>query len=230
MTQPPNSKPAHTDHPLEMTVHSLPRADAPAANAAQAKSGRWKMLLVMAACAAPVLASYFTYYVVRPNTQQNYGQLITPVRPLPDTVVTAADGKSVNLRSLKGQWLIVSAAGGACDAACEVNLYAQRQLRESLGREKDRVDWVWLVSDDAPVRPALLPALQTATVLRVPQDQLDTWLAAAQGQTRAEHLFLVDPQGNWMLRWPAKLDAAKAKRDLERLLRAAASWDRAGRE
>ena len=39
--------------------------------------------------------------------------------------------------------------------------------------------------------------------------------------------------GNWMLRFPAKLDkvtAAKAKRDMERLLRAANSWDKPGRE
>jgi hypothetical protein len=38
--------------------------------------------------------------------------------------------------------------------------------------------------------------------------------------------------GNWMMRFPAKLDAegaTKAKRDLERLLRASAAWDQAGR-
>lgn len=221
---------AQSDHPLEMTVHSLPSAASPARDAAQAKSGRWKMLLVMAACAAPVIASYFTYYVVRPNTQQNYGTLITPARALPDQLAVASDGKSVNLRKLKGQWLIVSVSGGACNTVCEANLYAQRQLRESLGREKDRADWVWLVNDDVAVRPVLLPALQTATVLRVPDAQIKQWLSAAPSQQTADHLYLVDPQGNWMLRWPAELDAAKAKRDMERLLRAAASWDRAGRE
>jgi hypothetical protein len=45
-------------------------------------------------------------------------------------------------------------------------------------------------------------------------------------------LYLVDPLGNWMMRFPAGRDragAAKAKRDLERLLRASSSWDRAGR-
>jgi hypothetical protein len=221
---------ALADQPLEMTVHSLPRADAQDNSAAQARSGRWKMLLVMAACATPVIASYFTYYVVRPNTQQNYGELITPVRALPSQQGMGIDGKPVDLRSLKGQWLIVSTAGGACDSACEANLYAQRQLRESLGRDKDRIDWVWLVSDNAPIRAELLPALQSATVLRLPQAQIDAWLSAGQGHARTEHLYLVDPQGNWMLRWPVKLEAGKAKRDMDRLLRAASSWDRAGRE
>ena len=51
-------------------------------------------------------------------------------------------------------------------------------------------------------------------------------------QQLQEHLYLVDPQGPRMMRFPANLDAAgatKAKKDLERLLRAAASWDKAGR-
>jgi len=38
--------------------------------------------------------------------------------------------------------------------------------------------------------------------------------------------------GHWMMRFPAGLDkagAGRAKRDLERLMRASASWDQAGR-
>jgi hypothetical protein len=48
----------------------------------------------------------------------------------------------------------------------------------------------------------------------------------------AEHFFVVDPMGNWMMRFPARMDTAgagRAKRDLERLLRASASWDEPGR-
>jgi hypothetical protein len=134
--------------------------------------------------------------------------------------------------SLKGQWLLISVAGGACNSACEQHLYLQRQLRESVGREKDRVDWVWLVTDDAIVPNALRPALSGATVLAVSQAALSRWLSADAGHQIDEHLYLVDPLGNWMMRFPAGLDlqsAAKAKRDLDRLLRASVSWDKAGR-
>ena len=41
------------------------------------------MLLVLLVCAAPVIASYFTYYVVRPEGRRNYGELIEPQRPFP---------------------------------------------------------------------------------------------------------------------------------------------------
>ena len=221
------------DQPLVLTVHDMPR---PAEAGAQQRTvhGRWKMLVVMLVCAAPVIASYFTYYVVRPEGRRNYGELIAQQPLLPDVPATALDGTARSLTTLKGQWLLVSVASGACDAQCERHLYLQRQLRESLGREKDRLDWVWLVSDDAPVLTALAQTIgqAQATVLRVPQAALSAWLAPASGQALPDHLYMVDPTGHWMLRFPAAMDtggAAKAKRDIERLLRAAASWDEPGR-
>ena len=195
------------------------------------------MIAVLLVCAAPVIASYFTYYVVRPEGRRNYGELIDPQRPLPAVPTTSMDGKSGRLTDLKGQWLLVSVAGGACDSTCEKHLYLQRQLREGLGRDKDRLDRVWLVPDSAPVPTALEPALRQATVLRVDAQALSQWLAPAGGRELRDHLYVVDPMGNWMMRFPAvNLDAsvdtasaAKIKRDLERLMRGSASWDQAGR-
>lgn len=213
--------------PLTLTVHSLPTPQR-LLTANARRTGRWKMLAVLLVCAAPVLASYFTYYVIRPEGRRNFGELINPQRPLPDLASVDLNGQASNLRALRGQWLLVSVAGGACAADCRQNLYWQRQLRESLGKDKDRLDLVWLIPDAAPVQTA--PG--AATVLRVPGAGLAAWLQPANGQALSDHLFLVDPMGNWMLRFPARLDlagATRAKRDLERLLRAAASWDRAGR-
>lgn len=202
------------------------------AKAARTFSGRLRMLLVLLVCAAPVVASYLTYYVIRPQARSVYGQLIEPQRPAPAVAARQLDGKHVELRSLDGQWLLVSVGGGACDTRCEAHLYLQRQMRESLGREKGRVDWVWLVDDAAPVRPALQPALANATVLRVPPEALRGWLEPAAGQALEDHLYLVDPRGNWMMRFPARMDAAgaaRARRDIDRLLRANSSWDEEGR-
>lgn len=204
-----------------------------ALQAQRTASGRWQMMAVLLVCAAPVIASYFTYYVIRPEGRRNFGTLIEPQRPLPDQASVSLGLQGGNLQALRGQWLLVSVAGAACDEACRRHLYLQRQLRESLGRERDRLDWVWLIADQAPVPDTLLPALQEATVLRVAPAALSAWLLPADGHALTEHLYVVDPMGNWMLRFPANLDvtgAAKAKRDLERLLRASASWDQAGRE
>ncbi len=220
------------DKPLGLTVHAMPVLDQSSTRAPGTVAGRWKMLAVLLVCAAPVVASYLTYYVIRPEGRRNFGELIDPQRPLPAMTTRTLDGQAGELRALKDQWLLITVASGSCDARCEQNLYFQRQLRESLGKEKERLDRVWLVPDDAPVRPALLPALANAAVLRVPPAALSQWLEPASGQRLQDHLYLVDPLGNWMMRFPADMDiaaAAKAKRDLERLLRASGSWDKEGR-
>ena len=194
--------------------------------------GRWTLIVLLLVCVAPVLASYFVYYLVRPEARRNFGELIEPQRPLPAVVGTGLDGRSSMLTALRGQWLLVSVAGGACERRCRAHLYLQHQLRESLGKERDRVDWVWLISDQAPVGDTLVPALRTATVLRVAPDAVASWLIPAAGSQLSDHLYLVDPMGNWMLRFPAGLDLVDApalRRDLDRLLRASASWDQAGR-
>ncbi|MGB4117569.1 MAG: hypothetical protein WBK51_13600 [Polaromonas sp.] len=218
---------APQDEPLSLTVHTMPVAQD---NSSRSRAGRWKMIAVLLVCASPVIASYFTYYVVRPEGRRNYGELITPQRPLPAMVTTDLNGKAGELTTLKKQWLLISVANAACDSACQQRLYFQRQLRESLGKQKGRLDRVWLITDTAAVDARLQPALAEASVLRVAAEALAQWLPPA-GNAQ-DHLYVVDPIGNLMMRFPANMDAAgaaKAKRDLDRLLRASGSWDVEGR-
>ena len=220
--------------PLHLTVHAMPHADVLSEDAQRRTlRGRLKMLLVLLACAAPVLASYFAFYVVRPEGRSNYATLILPSREIPANLpIKDLEGKAVSAASLRGQWLLIAVGRSACDSDCEQRLYLQRQLREMTGRERDRIDKLWIVTDDGPIAPALQSALdaEPATrVLRVPTAAVQPWLAAAPGESLESHLYVVDPMGQWMMRAPPRADAAKFKRDIDRLLRASSSWDRAGR-
>ena len=196
-------------------------------------SGRLRMFTVLLVCAAPVVASYVMYYLVRPDARTNYSTLIQPQRPIPvDLPLADLQGTPVRAESLKGQWLLVVAARGACDAVCERQLWVQRQLREALGRDKDRVDKVWLVTDAVAPRTAALEAITThttATVLRIPADALSAWLQPAAGRTLESSMYIVDPLGNWMMRVPPDPDPGKLKRDLDKLMRGSAGWDKPGR-
>jgi hypothetical protein len=221
--------------PVSFAVHSLPEpamAEVPD-DPRRKKSGRLKMLLVLAMCVSPVVASYFTYFVIKPQGRTNYSDLITPSRDLPaDLPLTKLSGEAVPALSLRGQWLMVVVSDAACNADCEKSLYLQRQLRETLGREKTRIDKIWFVTDAAAPRAEVLQAISVgtpATVLRVPREALAKWFAPAAGQTLNAHIYLVDPMGQWMMRAPINPDPAKLKRDVEKLLRASASWDLPGR-
>jgi nitrogen fixation protein FixH len=220
------------DEPLGLTIQTLPGQNAQSATTVRTKSGRWMMILVMLACFSPVVASYLTFYVFKPSGGNSYGQLNTPLGPqyeMPAAQATDLHGKTVDLRSLKGQWLLLSVSSGACAQTCKEHLYLQRQLREMLGAEKDRVDWVWLIDDEAAIPADLQTAATQAQTLRLPRAQIAAWLKPEAGHALQDHLYLIDPMGNWMMRFPADLDAKKAYRDISRLLRASNSWDRAGR-
>ena len=229
-----HTKPSSSSEPVGLTVYDLPSPEQAASqDALRTRAGRIRMLLVMAVCAAPIIFSYLTYYVIRPQSASSFGQLIEPQRDIPAITATDLKGQTVDLQSLRGQWLFVMVAGGACDSECERMLYVQRQLHKSLGREKDRVDRVWLVSDKAAVNDALVQALQGATVLRADAEALSKWFYPAADLQLKDHFYLIDPMGRWMMRFPSRQEGAEApvkiKRDLERLLRAANSWDQAGR-
>ena len=226
---------------LSFAVHSLPSPEGATSVSARTRRGRWQMLAVLLVCAAPVIASYLAYFgVLRPEGRSNYGELIAPTRPMPaGLALSDLQGARVAPRALHGQWLIVVVAGGACDGVCERHLWLQRQLHETLGRDKDRVDKLWLVDDAAAPRAETLAAigaasgaaaaLTPATVHRVDRSALAAWLAPAAGHALEDHLYIVDPHGDWMMRVPAEADPAKVKRDVEKLLRASAGWDRGGR-
>lgn len=216
-----------------MTVYDLGAAPEGAGVQRRTRVGRLKMFAVLAVCAAPVVASYLTYFVIKPEGRTNYGTLIQPTHSMPPALpLHTLDGQPVQAASLKGQWLLVVAGPSACAADCEQRLYAQRQLREMLGRERDRLDKVWLITDAGALAPPLLAALQTqpaVTLLRTDAGALAGWLAPAAGQQLEQHLYVVDPMGEWMMRFPVDFQPGKVKRDLEKLLRASSSWDRAGR-
>jgi hypothetical protein len=223
---------------VNFSVHSLPSTRAAALR--RTARGRRLMFVVLLVCAAPVIASYFTYFVLRPQARTNYSELIVPTRPMPLSLPLAdLAGAPVAPLALRGQWLLVVVSGGACDSRCERQLWLQRQLHETLGAEKDRVDKVWLLDDVVAPRRETLNAIAAteaprggfapATVLRSGRAALGNWLAPAPGHALEDHVYLVDPRGDWMMRAPADADPARLKRDLDRLLRASAGWDRPGR-
>ena len=163
-----------------------------------------KVLLIGLVCAAPLVLGTLAYvYQWDVGSAANYGELIPP-RPL----------SGPPFDRLRGKWLLVAVDSAACDAWCEKKLYYLRQLRRAQGKDMDRVERLWLLTDDAQPRAELLQAIEGTLIERAPK------LDAFPGKP-AEHLYLVDPLGNLMLRWPRDADPSKMLKDLQRLLKVA---------
>ena len=201
-------------------------------NKSNQSRGRWKLLLVLAVCAAPLVGSYLTYYVIKPKGGvTNYGALIDPRdHPIPAMASTTLDGKPATLENYKGKWIMLKVGPSDCRQECQDQLFAMRQLRTMQGKEMERIERVWLITDDQPLDTLLMRVNDGTRMLRAPAAVVEKWLPLEQaaGDRAADHVYLIDPLGNLMMRFPkgaVSSDTEKVKKvhkDISKLLKASA--------
>lgn len=176
---------------------------------------RAKLLALAALFLAPIAASLVAYHVVRPNPTANYGELVAP-RPVSAQQFDAREGGHFRFAQLSGKWVMVASDSGACAPACVEKLATLRQVRLALGRNASRVERVFVVDDLARPDPETLRGFEGMVVALTPRG---LQVPPGAGNDRA-HIYLVDPRGNVMLRWPAAADRGRMLKDLQRLLKA----------
>lgn len=187
------------------------------------RKGRWKLLAVLLVCAAPLIASYLTYYVIKPAGRTNYGALIDPRQyPIPALGISTLGGQPASLEAYKGKWIMLQTGSADCREACRKQLFAMRQLRLMQGKEMDRIERVWLITDAQPLETSLMREFDGTRMLRARPDALAAWLPVEAGGQVSDHMYLIDPRGNLMMRFPKDADPAKVKKDIAKLLKASA--------
>ncbi|WP_445229457.1 SCO family protein [Duganella rhizosphaerae] len=201
-------------------------------NKSNQSRGRWKLLLVLAVCAAPLVGSYLTYYVIKPKGGvTNFGALIDPRQhPIPAMASTTLDGKPATLENYKGKWIMLKVGPSDCKQDCQDQLFAMRQLRTMQGKEMERIERVWMITDDQPLDTLLMRVNDGTRMLRAPAAVIDKWLPLEQGagDRVSDHVYLIDPLGNLMMRFPkgaVSSDTEKVKKvhkDISKLLKASA--------
>lgn len=185
--------------------------------------GRLKLIVLLLVCAAPIIASYVTFYIIKPEGRTNYGAFIDQqAHPMPKLTSTTLDGRPETLENYAGKWIMVKVGGGACNEACAKQLFAMRQLRTMQGKNMERVERVWLITDDEPIDTMLIRQYDDMHMLRVPRAQLSHWLPVEIGTKLDDHIFLIDPRSNLMMRFPKDPDPRKVHKDLAKLLKASA--------
>ena len=202
-----------------MTADSIDKAGP----GAKQKRGRWMLLLVLLVCASPLIASYFTYYVIKPEKRSNYGTLIDQrAHPVPAMTTTTLDGRSMALAQFKGKWVMLMTGSGACADACQKQLFAMRQLRLMQGKEMDRIERVWLITDREPLETLIIREFDGTHMLRADAATVAKWLPLDPGTTTDDHIYLIDPLGHLMMRFPRNPEPRKVYKDIYKLLKASA--------
>jgi hypothetical protein len=169
------------------------------------KRGHAQLALLALFFAAPFALAWLAWWLDwAPGATSNYGELVTPPRPL----------AAPPLEALRGKWVLVTFDAAACDAYCERKLYFMRQLRRAQGKDQERVARLWLLTDAGRPRAALRAAIDGTHVERA--GALAARFPAAGAVT--DHLYLVDPLGHLMMRYPRDPDPKRMIKDLQRLL------------
>jgi cytochrome oxidase Cu insertion factor (SCO1/SenC/PrrC family) len=177
---------------------------------------RMKLLLLASLFAIPMVASYVVYRFYPPDATGNYGELLLPPVTVTSQPFERPGGGAFRLDQLREKWVMVASDSGACPADCREKLHAMTQVRLALGRNASRVERVFVVDD---VRTADAAVLGSYPGLVVAVTRRGLLLPPGAANDRA-YIYLVDPRGNVMMRWPAKPDYKRMFRDLERLLKA----------
>ena len=184
------------------------------------------LLLLGAISLAPFVGSLLLYYFWKPQDFTNYGELLTVV-PLADVAVKARDGSAFRFSELRGKWTFLMVDAGACDDNCKTKLYLMRQIRLTQGKDQERIERLWLVTGGGKPAPDLKSQYAGTREIMVNDDEFIRTLPAATLVT--DHVYMVDPFGNLMMRFPRDADLQRVKKDVGKLLKASSGWVQTGK-
>jgi len=188
---------------------------------------RWTLVGVGFLFVLPVLlawAAFQTQDLWWSGATGNYGELITPARPVQLVGLKDFDREPVDGSLLRGRWTLVILAAELGDASCRQSLYTTRQVRAALEKDQGRVQRL-LVLEKLPastvrnelgrIDPGLIVTIAPGESLA----RIRRELSPGSGSVEEGSVYLIDPLGNLMMRYPVGADGKLMLKDLRRLLK-----------
>jgi cytochrome oxidase Cu insertion factor (SCO1/SenC/PrrC family) len=190
---------------------------------APARRKPWPVILLALLFIGPLAAAWIVYFAApdwRPSGQANYGELIDPPVSLPDLALIGPDGQPLGDAPLRQRWTLIYVDDSGCGESCRQTLFDTYQVRYLLHRDLDRVRRILLYTG-APPDPAFVaeqhPDLLVADATGGDAPALIEALPAPAVPGNA--VYLVDPLGNLMMRYPATGSWQDMHKDLKKLLK-----------
>ncbi|HXW10804.1 MAG TPA: hypothetical protein VD737_09320 [Steroidobacteraceae bacterium] len=196
---------------------------------ARRRRGRRQLLVLAAIFFVPLAVAFWLYYGPgewRPVGGTNQGDLIEPAVPLAEVELARTDGTQSSSRELfRGKWTMAYLGPGRCDERCRRALYLSRQSRIALNKDMDRVQRVFLATDDCCDRDFLQAEHPDLVVVPLGDDAASRTLLRQfpvlgdTEATEAGRLWVIDPLGNLVLSYSERAPDKALLTDLRKLLR-----------
>jgi hypothetical protein len=152
----------------------------------------------------------------RPQGSVAHGILIENPPSLDIGTLALPGGSSTRFT---GKWSLLYVGSGTCTAGCPQALYEMRQVRQALGRDMSRVQRYFIATGGTPDPQLVQDAHPDLVVIDASMTVGSTVLATIGSYSEAD-VFVVDPMGNVMMRFPAGTPMKDMHKDLSLLLKA----------
>jgi len=180
------------------------------------KSNRRKFVLLLVLLFSPVVISYTLFFMGYRPGSVNYGDLVEIEKLTGSAGVIQDTNKILRTKDLHGKWIMLTIDSGNCDEACQLKLYYMRQVRTMQNKEMNRIERLWLIDDNEKVDPELLKDYEGTLFVNARDSELLQQIP--NRESRRKHIYLIDPMGNLMMRFPENLEPRKMSDDIKRLL------------
>lgn len=177
------------------------------------------MLLVIAGIffGTLLIAGALRFSGWQPAATQAHGELLQPPGDLRAIVPQQADGQPYRWSPSARTWRIALAPPADCSDACVKLGHQLDTVWQLMGQDADRVHVLWIGEP-----PASMARFASLRVLR-PSDALRTGLPravpAAGEDPHGVPVFVIDPNGFVIMRYPPGFDPAGLRADLAKLLK-----------
>jgi cytochrome oxidase Cu insertion factor (SCO1/SenC/PrrC family) len=178
------------------------------------------LLLVFGVPLLVATVVYFFHGSLPMPRSKTHGILINPARPLERFSAQTSAGKPLSLDDILGKWTLVYVAGNKCDLYCEASLFKTRQARLALGEDIGRVQRLYLVIDRHTLNnlPSVLSEHPRMTVAAIDKT-VQPAVMEVLGKAPVGQVYIIDPLGNVMMRYPPTATSKGMLKDLKHLLR-----------
>lgn len=173
------------------------------------RRGRWQLLLIVAMVIGPMILATGMYKLQFwvPESRSYHGELIGNGQSRAD----------IGVRADETRWQILVTAPRDCAVDCQQLVYLARQIQISLGRDASRASHALAASQPLDTDYQAKLQREYPQLQRYPLD-LPTFTKGASDQG-APLLWIVDPHGNLVLRYDARVKGKDLLNDLRHLLK-----------
>lgn len=191
------------------------------------RNARLIIVVVVLMFTAPIATSWYLFYFTDLSKArgESHGEMYQPLRQLSDAPLFDPFAEKPGEDHLHGKWTLLYISHGQCDEVCKENIYRMRQIRLAVIRYADRLQRVWMTDvADTGLLKNLLQEYQGTKLLDINRVRnvlsLEQFaLGEDDDPLYADHLYVIDPFGNLVLRYRMDADPVGIIKDLRRLLR-----------